>query len=246
MLNLIKVEFYKLKRSKLFWLLVLAGILQGIAGPIAAKILRSKSGEEMLLFSFNIQMFLYLIPIMGGFAYFVAGEFYSGCIKNLIAYGHRRRDIIIAKSIVFYIGIAIICVTFPIVITIINTIINGYGSAFDFQAIMVILRVVFLMVLIYIGIASIAILLAYLSRNAIVTVGAFIAIDTLCRIGQGLSIRSKLVEKIYGKTVFYQGNIATLHNITFTQGLEVVVISLITLVVSTAIAMVAFKKADIK
>jgi ABC-2 type transport system permease protein len=246
MLNLLKVEFYKLKISKLFWLMVLAGIGQGIAGPLASDILCTKTGEEMLLYSFNLQQFLFLMPILGAFAYFVGSEFHTGCIKNLISYGHKRRDIIIAKSIAFYVGAAVISFTFPIVITIINTVINGYGRPFNLEALMAILRVSFLMLLIYTGIASIAVLLAFLSRNAIFTVGIYICLDTACRVGQALSIRNKFVEATYGKTIFYQANIATLKDMTFSQGAEVTVIALITILASTAIAIVAFSRADVK
>jgi ABC-2 type transport system permease protein len=135
---------------------------------------------------------------------------------------------------------------FPFVITLINTVLNGYGRAFDLQAILVILRVSSLMTLIYVGMASLVILSSYLSRNAIVPIALFIALDTLCRVGQGLSMRSKLVEAIYGKTIFYQVNYVTLKDMTLSQGLEVIIVSLITLLVSTIIAVVAFRKADIK
>ncbi|MDP4090053.1 MAG: ABC transporter permease [Bacillota bacterium] len=246
MLNLLKVEFYKLKTSKIFWLMVIAGVVQGIAGPLASSILRTKTGEDMLIFSFQMQQFLFWIPLIGVFVYFIGSEFQTGSIKGLIAYGHRRRDIIIAKSIAFYTGVAVISVIFPLVVTVINIALNGYGRAFDLQAFAVFLRVSLLMTLIYVGMSSLAILIVYVSRNAIVASALFIFLDTLSRMGQGLSFRSKTVEAIYGKTVFYQVNYVALKDTTFSQGLEVVVICLITILLSTAAAIFVFKRADIK
>lgn len=246
MLNLLKVELYKLKTSKIFWFAVLAGIVQAIAGPLLSNILSTKTGENMLSFSFQLQQFLFWIPIIGIFGYFAGSEFYTGSIKNLIANGHRRRDIVFAKSIAFYTGVVIISAIFPILLTLINTVINGYGRAFDLQALLIVLRVVLLMALVYAGMSSVVILLAYVSRNAVVTSAIFIALDTVIRVCQAMSLRSKTVEAVYGKTVFYQVNFAAAKDMTFSQGLEVTIISLLTILASTVIAIAAFRRADIK
>ncbi|NLZ47624.1 MAG: ABC transporter permease subunit [Clostridiales bacterium] len=246
MLSLLKAEFHKLKTSKIFWLMVLAGVAQGIAGPILSYILRTKSGEDMLLFSIQIQQFLVYMPILAIFAYFISSEFHTGSIKNLVTYGHRRRNIIIAKSIAFYVGTVIISFAFPLVIALINTVINGYGRSFDLQALLLILRVTFLMTLIYISMASIIVMLCFLTKNAVAPSVIFYLFDTVCRVGQALSMKNNTVKAIYGKTVFYQLNTATLRNINFSQGLEVVAICLITITLSTIIAMAAFNKAELK
>lgn len=246
MLNLIKLEFHKLKTSKIFWLMILSGIVQGFAGPILSDILRTKTGEKMIVFSFQLQQFLFYMILIGVFTYFIGSEFYSGSVKNLIAYGHRRSDIVIAKSIAFYLGVVIISLIFPMVITIINTVINGYGTPFDLHAILFLLRVSLLMSLVYAGMSSLAILFTFVSRNAIVPCALFIALDTVCRVCQAMTLRSELVKAIYGKTVFYQVSNVTLENMTFAQGMEAVVVSLITMLICTAIAIIAFKRADIK
>lgn len=200
----------------------------------------------MLLFSIQIQQFLVYMPIMAIFAYFIGMEFHTGSIKNLVTYGHRRRDIIIAKSIVFYLGTLIISFIFPIVITLINTTINGYGRTFDLDAFLLILRVSFLSASTYIGMASIIVMLSYLTRNAYAPSVIFYLLDTVCRLGQALSMRNNTVKEIYEKTIFYQLTTATLKDITFSQGLEVVAICLITIAISTVIAITAFNKAELK
>lgn len=246
MLNLIKAEFYKLRTSKIFWLMVLAGVGQGLVGPLASSHFRTRTGVDMVLFSIQTQQFLVYMPIIAIFGYFISIEFHTGSIKNLIAFGHRRRDIIIAKSIVFYVGTVIISFIFPIVITLISTILNGYGRDFDLQAILFVLRVSFLMMLVYVGIGSMLIMLSYLTKNVFAPSVIFYLLDAVCRAGQMLSRKNDLVRAIYGKTVFYQLTTVTLKEITFSQGLEVVVICLITILFSTTVAMVAFNKAEIK
>lgn len=246
MLNLLRAEFHKLKTSKIFWVMMLSGIIEAIAGPSLSVLLRKMNGENIFLYSFQIQQFLQYMTIIGAFGYFVGTEFQSGSIKNLIAYGHQRRDIIIAKSIAFYTGTVLISFVFPILITLINTAMNGYGRPFNLQAFLLVLRVSFLMTLIFIGMSSIIIMAAFVSKNAIVPTALFIALDPVCRFGQALSLKSELIKNIYSKTIFYQLNTATLKNITFYDGLNVAVISVITLVISTTIAIAVFRKADVK
>ena len=246
MLNLLKVEFYKLRTSKIFWLMILAGIGQALIGPFISSYFSTKTGEDMLFFSFGIQQFMFLIPIIGLFAYFVVCEFSTGSVKSVLAYGHKRLHIIIAKSAAFYVGVVAISFVFPIISIIVSSILNGYGSEFNLEAIMVIFRVSFLMILIYTALASLAVLFSFLFRNVVLAIGLYISLDTAARVGEIISMRNKSFEAVYSKSIFYQSNIATIKNLAFSQAMQVVVVSLITIIVSTIIAIVAFKRADIK
>lgn len=246
MLNLLKAEFHKLKTSKILYLLFGLMVIQSIAVPIYSSNLRIKSGQEMLLLMFPMQQFLSLTIVMGIFSCFITEDFYSGVIKNLISYGHKRRNIVIAKSIAYYTGVIIISFIFPILITIINTVMNGYGEAFTLDSIFLILRVVLLMLLIYTAMASIAVLIAFISRNMVITMVLYMSLDYIMRMCKFFSMKKEAVRVIYEKTIFAQPEIAVLNNITFSQIMQVVAISLGTILFSTIIGIYVFKKVDIK
>lgn len=246
MLNLLKAEFHKLKTCKILYLILGLMVIQSIAVPIYSSNLRIKSGKEILLLEFPMQQFLVLIMVIGIFSCFITEDFNSGVIKNLISYGHKRRNIVISKSIAYYTGVIIISFIHPILITIINTVMNGYGEAFTLNSFLLILRVVLFMILIYTAMASIAVLIAFISTNMVITMALYMSLDFIIRLGKGLSMKKEAVRVIYEKTIFAQPEIAVLNNITFSQVLQVVAISLGTILFSTIIAVYVFKKVDIK
>jgi ABC-2 type transport system permease protein len=245
MLNLLKVEFYKLKTSKTFKLILVLMVLQSILCPILYS--KEMTGKQVLLQVFAAQEVIALLIFIGAFAAFYIGDdFKSGCIKNLIAYGHKRRNIVIAKSISYSIGIAIISLTSPILIATINTIMNGYGEVFTLNSLVFILKVSFLMVLIYIGIGSIAVLISFIGRNGIITVVAFVLIDTINRALRGLVFQKYLSGEIYTRTIFGQSLFLDTHYVEFSQGFKIIGISITTIVISTLLSVYFFKKAEIK
>ncbi|MBZ9606851.1 ABC transporter permease [Clostridium estertheticum] len=245
MINLLKVEFYKLKTSKTFKLILVLMVLQSILCPILFS--KEMTGKQVLLQVFGAQEFIALYMLIGAFAAcYIGDEFNSGCIKNLIAYGHKRRNIIISKSISYYFGIAIISLTSPILITTINTIMNGYGEVFNLISLAFILKVSFLMVLIYIGIGSIAVLISFICRNGIITVVAFILIDTVNRACRGLVFQKYLSGEIYTRTIFGQSLFLDTHYVEFSQGFKIIGVAITTIVVSTLLSVYFFNKAEIK
>lgn len=245
MSNLIKAEFYKLKTSKTFKAILILMLIQSILCHILFS--SSMTGKQVLIQVFAAQEFLSLYIIIGVFAaYYIGDEFSSGCIKNLIAYGHKRQDIVIAKSIAYFVGIAIITLISPILITIINTVMNGYGEIFTLNSFAFILKVSFLMALIYIGIASISVLISFVCRNGIFIAVAFISIDTVNRACRGLVFQKYLSGEIYNKTIFGQSLFLDKDYIEFSQGFKIIGIALITIVVSTLLSVYFFKKAEIK
>lgn len=246
MFNLLKVEFYKLRKSKIPYLAALVMVVQAFAAIGESQVLRAKSGKDMFVFAFASQDFISLMVIVGVLAAdSVTREFTSGYVKNLVAYGHKRRNVYMAKSIACCLLITAESFVFPILITILNTAMNGYGEAFTSSSFLFMLRIALLMFLVYVAIGSIAVLTAFISRNAVVTIGAFICIDTINRVGQGFSLQNWIVKAIYYKTAFGLHNIATLNNLGFGQGLQVVVVSLITMFLSTLIGTWVFKRTEL-
>lgn len=245
--NLLKAEFYKLRNSKLLQLSILMMVIQAVSIPFLYNGLKEKSGKGIFLFAFSSQDFLLLIMTIGCFIYFIAGEFSIGCIRNLVAYGHKRRNILISKSISYYVGVVIISCIFPIVITIINTVMNGYGESFTVYSLMFLLRVALLKILVYVAMASIGVMVAFISRNASIAIVLTILLDPINRMGREIAVnKSGFVTTIYEKTIFGQSEISTMDKISLSQGMQVVLIALGTILISTLVSLYFFNKGDIK
>ncbi|MFT5873126.1 MAG: ABC-2 type transport system permease protein [Clostridium sp.] len=247
MLNLIKVEFYKLKNSKLFYFIIFVNLLQSILIYIFSENLRIMNGKNSLLYIFNIQSSLALMILMGIFASdYIVAEFTSGCIKNFISYGHKRISIFTAKSIVYYVGVVIISFIPPLLMTGINTVSNGYGESITVYSLLFLVGLMLLMLLIYVAIGSISVLIAFISRNISVTMSLIISLDLINRIFMVLAIQKPELMSICKKSIFVQPSIVTSNNIIASEVLHAVIISIITIFITATIGIYAFKKADIR
>ncbi|WP_085829527.1 ABC transporter permease [Clostridium massiliodielmoense] len=249
MFNLLKVEFYKLRNSKILLGILLFCLLESILCLLLfSKMLIVKSVFTRVL---GTQLFLGWFAIIAIFmAVYIGDEFSSsyssGYIKNLISYGHKRHEIVIAKFIGTYAGIIIISLITPILITTINTFMNGCGEPFKASSFVFPLRVTILMTFIYIGIGSIGIFMLFVSRNVIFSELAFVFIDPLNRIITLFAMKNPAIDRIYSNTIFGQVNSALSHNITLFQGSKVIIISLTTIIVSICLSIYFFNRADIK
>lgn len=246
MFNLLKTEIYKLKRYKLFYFTILLAASQSCLIYMFSDSLSAKTGKDILKFSCSTQECLALTLLIGVFSSdYVISEFYSGYIKNLIAYGHKRRDIYISKCMTGCIAIVLMSFMFPIIITIGNTIRNGYGEAFNIYSFIYLVRVGFFMILIASAMGSLAILVGFIFRNVIFTMGLFICFDTINRTFGAVAMKNNIMRVIYYKTIMSQPQIATLDKISFQQGLQIIIVSLSTILVSTLLGIYIFKKRDI-
>lgn len=246
MINLLKSEFYKLKTSKAFLAILLLNILQSILCPILFS--RTMTGKKVLIQVFGAQEFIGFFIFTGLFAAcYIGNEFSFRHIVNLISYGHKRRDIVLAKSIVYYVGITIISLLSPILITIINTLMNGYGEPFTFNSFIFIVEIFFLMTLVYIGLSSIGLLISFIFKSPIIIIFLFVITDFISRSARFHSFQNHgNIKLIYDKTIFGQSLIILSSNISFVGILKVILIVLTTVAISTCLSIYFFEKADIK
>lgn len=247
MLNLLKNELYKLKKSKVFYSFLFCIAAQAVvvyAIPDKPLLL---SGKEMFEYITNVQNGLATNILVGIFvAECIVTEFTSGYIKNLITYGHKRTTIFVSKAIVYYVSIIIMGLILPIGMMIINTVMNGYGEELNFKSITYLLGMIFLMAIIQVGIGSLNLLVAFLSRNLNITMVAAIGFDFLNR-----SINIMFVQKSYflwaiNNYVYSQPAIITADNVVTRDFIQAIAVSVVTIIITTTIAIYSFNKADIK
>lgn len=245
MYNLLKVEFYKLKHSKIFYMLCILMIMQSLCVliPVKENFLRFKSGYDMFLFAIELQEGIYHLFVIGILSYYITNEFYSGNIRNLIASGHKRINIVFAKAIVFCTGVVLVSFIFPVGTLIINTIKNGYGTSFDFIKF---IQIIIILIFAYAAMAAIWILISFLTKNVFITIASCYVIDIINRAGMAISLKSKEVDYFYSKTVFSIPRTVGYNKFSFYIDFKMIFMSLITITVCVILSCIFFRKSDVK
>jgi len=130
MLNLLKSDFYKMGRSRFFWICTIASIIVGIVIAVALQqtmnaALRNdvvRDAEEILamipdaagvwLLGLGFSMNLHLISVAAFTAIFISREFDNGTIKNTLSRGMSRTKVYFSKFLVSSIAALIMLICF--------------------------------------------------------------------------------------------------------------------------------------
>jgi len=247
MLNLLKIELYKLKKSKLFYFFFILTIMQAFVVYGFSNSARIKNGKEILEYILSMQAGLGTNIIIGIYASeIIVTEFTSGYIKNLISYGHKRTSIFISKSLAYYLSAVIMNLTVPICMMVLNTLINGFGEAFSFHSLAYLIRVFFLAIIIQIGIASCCTMAAFASRNLNITIAIAFVLDFVSRFINIMVVQKSMLYWAYNNFipclpgVVFDGKAGT------TEFIHAIIVSLITIFITNTVGSYVFSKADIR
>lgn len=164
--NLVRAEFYKLKHNKTFWVLFLLMALWGILyatlitlsskGVISLDITGglmitgpdegprfSETGLATFLITLRVASNpVFLSLLLGMFAgFFISNEYKTGVIKNVMSFGRRRADIFISKCVVFFFGVIVMWLIFPLISGGGAMVANGFNQASDAITLALIVRI---------------------------------------------------------------------------------------------------------
>lgn len=274
MTNLLKSDFYKLLRSKGFYISIILSIIftviivlilkltynsadniltSGYSSPESQESLNSllninlNAVSQIPLFFPNSFLLTFIaIPI----SIFCTSDFKFGTIKNIASKGFKREYIYLSKLIAsVFICFVILLVNLP-VYTIGNTIIWGFGDIPD-NFVLDLLRLCGLEFLAYIGIASLFTMISMLIRNN----GGAIAIN-ICVLSLSsiiLMLLSLIIDKVL-KSDFLINNYwildypAKLASYTLENDTisKCSLVSVITIILTSLLGIFVFKKRDIK
>ncbi|EQB90401.1 ABC-2 type transport system permease protein [Clostridium punense] len=247
MFNLLKIEFYKLRKSKLFYFFVFLSLLQALVIYSFSESLKVDGGKDALMYMLFMQSSLASNIIGGVFAAdFIVTEFTSGYIKNLISYGHKRSHIFLSKSIAYYVSILAFNFSPPLVVFLIATIKRGYGEVFTFRAFLSLLGMLLFTAIAQGAIASINVLIAFVTKNMNLTIGIVVGIDFAYRIISFMSIRNSSIRWVFQKLAISQPYVIAAKESGVYEVLQILAISLLTIALCIVISNHIFKKADIK
>lgn len=264
MLNVLRADFYKLRKSKAFWICTLVGIVvavlmvvavqAGISRSLARADTSSPEYQQMLAMSksvsgtWAITEFLpqgnFILILAGVFvAIFISAEFGYGTMKNTLSRGAERVSVFASKYITCAVGALFMLVMFIAALLVSGTIVWGFGSvAAGGFVVMVLLQM--LLMLAFTAVFVFISMTVRSSGGAIAT--NIISVMIVSTLLQALSM-------LFGSNTdlsqyWLTGAISTLATYTPASGdvIRGVIVALAWGIVTSAAGLVLFRKTDVK
>lgn len=253
MYNLIRVEFYKLRKNRSFWimLITLAGL--SFVYPLLYYYDyvynggNQKSGAEILgiFLSANHLIIKIIVALLAGL--YISNEYMTGVMKSIASSGNTRVRLYGAKLIGFMAGTAAISVVMPIVNMAMGTLLFGFGHLPDGSSEFYLLRVFVLTMLYSAAFASIGALFAAVCMENGKTVGfsmGFFLIGDLAL--KAIGSKVEFVHTIYEYSIFKGISRIDQPNFAGEEWGALLLVPIMTLIVASVLGMLVFRRKDIK
>ena len=212
---------------------------------LQAKDMMNPTSIEVYHASFGSGVIEIIIGILVGAL--IAKEYSQGTIKNFLAYGKRREEFYLAKFVSMVIAVTIILAVMTILPTIVVTLMNGWGQAFEISQLLGMIKTFVASVIASSAVAALAMIIATLVKSNGATIGItvaiFIGIPTLARFLYGIY---PWFDRVYEILPFYNSALATSIKAGNGDLLRSVIISLVTIAISLFVGIKIFKSQDIK
>lgn len=212
---------------------------------LQAKDMMNPTSIEVYHASFGSGVIEIIIGILVGAL--IAKEYSQGTIKNFLAYGKRREEFYLAKFVSMVIAVTIILAVMTILPTIVVTLMNGWGQAFEISQLLGMIKTFVASVIAGSAVAALAMIIATLVKGNGATIGItvaiFIGIPTLAGFLYGIY---SWFDRVYEVLPFYNSALATSIKAGNGDLLISVIISLVTIAISLFVGIKIFKSQDIK
>ena len=212
---------------------------------LQAKDMMNPTSIEVYHASFGSGVIEIIIGILVGAL--IAKEYSQGTIKNFLAYGKRREEFYLAKFVSMVIAVTIILAVMTILPTIVVTLMNGWGQAFEISQLLGMIKTFVASVIAGSAVAALAMIIATLVKSNGATIGItvaiFIGIPTLARFLYGIY---PWFDRVYEVLPFYNSALATSIKAGNGDLLRSVIISFVTIAISLFVGIKIFKSQDIK
>lgn len=212
---------------------------------LQAKDMMNPTSIEVYHASFGSGVIEIIIGILVGAL--IAKEYSQGTIKNFLAYGKRREEFYLAKFVSMVIAVTIILAVMTILPTIVVTLMNGWGQAFEISQLLGMIKTFVASVIAGSAVAALAMIIATLVKSNGATIGItvaiFIGISTLAGFLYGIY---PWFDRVYEVLPFYNSALATSIKAGNGDLLRSVIISLVTIAISLFVGIKIFKSQDIK
>lgn len=250
MLNLIKMEVYKLKRQKLLVVLFAAVIaISAFSAFSQINLLTTPdnpvTGKMSFTNAFQDIFMLFIIAVFAGF--YIGSDFSNRTIQAQLSRGHKRIEIIISKSFVFSIGAGLIMLLYPITVCLIHTIKFGWGEPFSVVSILYVFRIALFGSVLNIETASIYVCLAFLCRDIPKTICVCFAFPVIfSAISSTLGNQIPILGKLLDYSTLSQLKYIVTDQLSFSTLISVVLAACVTIISALILSSYLFSKAELK
>jgi len=272
MSNLVRAEFYKLRRDKMFWVLLLIMALWGmlhavfitlsskgllflditggfmVAGPEEGPKYSTTGMATFLITLRAASNPIFLSLLLGMFAgFFISNEYKTGVVKNVIGCGRGRSEIFISKWIAYFIGVIVIWLIFPLIAACAAMVANGFVTASDGISLVLIVRILSLAL---VQLAAFSALLVFIGvmveesgKAIILSITIIVGLFLLFLI---LGSSFPVILRVYEYTILHQIGAAFSAILTTTEIVRNICVGLITLLVLLFSGIGAFGRKEVK
>lgn len=251
MLNLLRADFYKLRRSKAFFIclgltaIVVAYIILDFSSSAHMKEQFSPSTFHWIYMLFQEKAFLpYFIPVFQSIfiTMLITNEYSTGTIKDSVSLGFSRIKIYISKLIIVSIG-SILMMLVAIFITIITSIfVFGIYGSFLMYDLLLLVRMLLIQGVLYTAYGSIFLMIAFLIKN----IGGTLAFSIFFSLTVG-SLGSIVGNGYFGRILLLMNFPPTAVPLPQTVNIKIAIaVALFYLILCSGIGGYTFKKQDIK
>lgn len=256
MINLIRCEIYKLRKSKIVWLLFFSMLgLSVVASLSSLSYVGSPNAQELgMVFEGYAVFFVSLrdtptLVIIGVImiGLIICGDFDNRTIQAEISSGHHRATVLVSKSLSLGIAYAIVLFPYPVGRAVIQGLFYDFGHILTFTTIIDMLLFYFTIILVSLSLLSICVFLAFFLRRTVLVMGLGI---TLLVLGGNLVLSFGVSIPEFGvflaKTPIGFGRALAVAGPDYSMMLQAIGVSVAFLVFFAAITYFSFRKAELK
>lgn len=243
MINLLKLQFYKLKHSKPFILVSLITIGGELLNVLINGTITGKRAFASSVL--DIALIMVLGSIFAGL--FIGTDFVNRTINQEITAGNSRLSVFFSKVFVLFIATEILMLIYPITSSIINTTLNGWGETFNISTLVYILRTVIIRMVLDARCLSLWIFFAFLFKDVAKTMGVSMLTFVLgVFLLTSISQKSVIIKNIYDLTVHSQARVIVNNVLTSNQLINIFVSNFIVIFVLLGTSYLLFRKVELK
>lgn len=251
MLNLLRADFYKLRRSKSFFIclgiviLFVAYIIIDFSSSAHIKEQLSPSTFHWVYMLFKERAFLpYFIPLLQAIfiTMLITSEYSTGTIKDSVSLGFSRMKIYMSKLITVSVGSILMMLAAIFTTAITSIFVFGMYGSFSMFDLLLLLRMFLIQVLLYTAYGSIFLMIAFLIKN----IGGTMAFNIFFSLILG-SLGSLVGNSYLGRILLLMNFSPT--SIPHPQAVDIRIafaVALSYLILCSGIGGFTFKKQDIK
>ncbi|WP_449620074.1 ABC transporter permease [Robertmurraya sp. Marseille-Q9965] len=247
--NLIKFEWYKLKKDRAFWLLAVLLVITSIGYPLLIVMDEGAvSAKVNVFYQYSVlggnNYVIKLVPcILAGF--FISSEYSNGTMKNIVASGNSRIQLYFAKLIIYSVGTMVISLILPLLMTGASAVYFGF---YEMPELGYFLQTIGLTALYGAAFASIMALFATLLADSGKAIGFmlifFILFDSILF---SLANYISMFEPVFNYSVFkLLLEIVNINAFSSSEMTKMIVVPVVTFVVFGLLGSILYRKKEIK